>query len=686
MSTSTVGSPANALSTSYMADILATPAIGPLRIDDLLRAHGVTPTATPGNVGVCLSGGGTRAMCAGMGQLRGLKALQINGASLLSQVKAISTVSGGSWVGQTYSYLANSTISDNAYLGTYADPAALTLESIGTLVPGNLGNVCSDFSFSLPGVLLEAILLMEFHDTPPSMVWQVALGNELLSKYGLYQRNGASALPTSFFSYDNNSKNSIFSHNSSLRGACYLLADSSDAGREHRPFPICNMSMMVKINGKEYAAPVQSTPFFTGIVGTPDALDRNGNLVGGGGVTSFAFNSRLTGLDGNTATIAQSRPWSVTDMVGTSSAAIAAAIWTVAEKFQDNPTPLRDALNHLSQHHPAKLASLIPQGPLRDAPSATTTGASSGFLGEIEAEAKKLANDVETIAQHGLVAVEQDFHLDAIWDIVKNWLKALPQRAEMVPRYQYWPVLNAHVPSATQQANEFADGGYLENTGIGGMLAYGDIDALLVFVNSETPLTQSKCGIFAAEKDGDWLEGTNVLVDNVIPPLFGYCYDKAKSGYVLFDAANAGDNPMVKCQLFPSSDFAPLLRGLWQAANGQAGNARPATYAQSLVTLANPWFGVLAGKSVKVLWSYLNAVQSWYNKLPASVQPSVANKFPDWAKGIAWVDAPPPFPNFSTVFQTELSTSQVNLMTNLTAWCVADESNRAAYLGLFGAG
>lgn len=72
---------------------------GGLRIDDF-----VDPGPTPGNLAVCLSGGGSRAMTAGMGQLRALAHLQRNGRSLLAQTRALSTVSGGGWIGQTFSY------------------------------------------------------------------------------------------------------------------------------------------------------------------------------------------------------------------------------------------------------------------------------------------------------------------------------------------------------------------------------------------------------------------------------------------------------------------------------------------------------------------------------------------------------------------------------------------------------
>jgi predicted acylesterase/phospholipase RssA len=86
------------MTTSLTATITSTP---PLTVGALY-----TPaSSTPGNVGLCLSGGGTRACAAGMGQLRALASLQANGASLLSQIKALSTVSGGSWLGVPYQFL-----------------------------------------------------------------------------------------------------------------------------------------------------------------------------------------------------------------------------------------------------------------------------------------------------------------------------------------------------------------------------------------------------------------------------------------------------------------------------------------------------------------------------------------------------------------------------------------------------
>jgi hypothetical protein len=86
-----------------------------------------TAAQTPVKVVVCLSGGGSRDLSAGMGQLKGLAAVQLTpDATLLSRVKALSTVSGSSWVGVPFVYLPAS-VSDTTYLGgPYLDPHQLT--------------------------------------------------------------------------------------------------------------------------------------------------------------------------------------------------------------------------------------------------------------------------------------------------------------------------------------------------------------------------------------------------------------------------------------------------------------------------------------------------------------------------------------------------------------------------------
>jgi hypothetical protein len=97
-----------------------------------------------------------------------------------------------------------------------------------------------------------------------------------------------------------------------------LYADARDPTRTHRPFLICNSAMFLKEpnTGLELLAPVQVTPFITGIFGTPEGEDGNGRKPGGGGVNTFGFNSAYVGAS-SIATVAQTRQWSLTDAVGT---------------------------------------------------------------------------------------------------------------------------------------------------------------------------------------------------------------------------------------------------------------------------------------------------------------------------------------------------------------------------------
>lgn len=115
-----------------------------------------SPHPTPGNVGLCLCGGGSRALSAGMGQLRALRHLcTSDGTSLLSQTKAISTVSGGSWLGITFEYQAR--VSDDIFLNHYENPADLTQEGIKQLPKGNIGLQVTE-NFSVPDIAVQALL------------------------------------------------------------------------------------------------------------------------------------------------------------------------------------------------------------------------------------------------------------------------------------------------------------------------------------------------------------------------------------------------------------------------------------------------------------------------------------------------------------------------------------------------
>ena len=178
--------------------VAATPTTGSLSVDQFY----VTAPATPGNVGVSLSGGGSRALTAGMGQIRALDRLTANGRSLLAQVKALSTVSGGSWLGVPFIYLPPGSPSDTAYLGPWIDDqSTLTPALLAQLPAGNAGVPISSPLFSPELLAVQALLLHAVLRVPPDMLWQTIIGLNILSAYGLYAPT-VQLTPTDTLSFD----------------------------------------------------------------------------------------------------------------------------------------------------------------------------------------------------------------------------------------------------------------------------------------------------------------------------------------------------------------------------------------------------------------------------------------------------------------------------------------------------
>src|SRR4051794_39309132 len=298
----------------------ATPTTVPFSVRQFYAA----PPTSSGNVGVSLSGGGSRALTAGMGQLRALKKLTANGHSLLAQVKALSSVSGGAWLSVPFIYLPPGSPSDAAYLGPWIDDQSILTPAMLELLPaGNAGVPISSPLFAPRLLAVQALLLHSVLRVPPDMLWQTIVGLNILASYGLYAPT-ARLTPTDTFSFDvTTAAGQITNQNPALIGEpINVYADTCDSGREHRPFLICNSAMFLKEPGStlQLLAPVQTTPFITGIFGTPTGEDANGRKLGGGGVDTFGFNAANVRVNGSIATVAQTRQWSLTDAVGTSSA------------------------------------------------------------------------------------------------------------------------------------------------------------------------------------------------------------------------------------------------------------------------------------------------------------------------------------------------------------------------------
>ena len=603
---------------------------------------------TPGNVGICLSGGGSRALSAGMGQLRGLSALRLDGASLLSQTKAVSTVSGGSWLGVTFEFLTGDT-SDSAYLNEYvadqsrlvptAEPGHAPSEILDELPEGNIGTAVDSDLFSVPALAAEAYLLYKYFGTPLDFLWQALMGLHILAPYGLYELDPFNGLlPTSLFSWDQASLAAgVTGPNPSLAGETAHLVASGD-GRTRRPFLICNMGMFLSEPGTEiqYLAPVQSTGFLTGIVGSPTGTDANGRKPGGGGVTPFAFNSSPTTVAGSAVTVSQSRQLALADIVGTSSAAFADILQNQLAIWEQDPGQLLELLDEIGEDILAWLRDLL------------------GDIGLV------LAQRLEA-SPPGITTVEEMASL-------KSELAALQ---ELIPRYRYWPVADAQ-PDPRTKPTRFADGGNFENSGINAMLSYTDVDNVIAFLNSSTAMAAGAFGVIDA--DGNEVPGTKVIITSDIPPLFGYQPYNPKKGYVLYEGDPNPVFPQGKnSKVFDSCKLAEVIQGLWEASGGGA-NSASAIFRQKLEVMDNAWFGVQGGRPVDVLWVYPNRAQEWFDELNPAVQALLA-PFDD-PSTLNY------FPHYSTL-ETDLTATQINLLANFTAWMVAAEENAEKFLGMY---
>lgn len=621
------------------ASILRTPGLTPLKVSQFMN---FSPNSTPGNVGLAISGGSSRSMVAGMGQLRGLKELSNSQGNLLGQTRAISAVSGGSWLTTSFMYL-NKAVSDNEFLGTYCEPSTYTVENLLQLDESNIGKRCTSH-FSAKDLSLAAVLLI-IAGLPHYMVWQVLIGIHILKPYDLYSQSAG--LPNDFFSYDKTTLlQDVIHPNPSLAfETAYLITSSENCVT--RPYFICNASMFVNVSGqvKQSLAPVQITPFFTGIFSTPPhALDANHQPVGGGGSTSFAFNSDLCAINPQNATLTQLRQFSLADATGTSSSFFAEYLEKQAILWRDNIKDFFDDIKgKLSTQYWQHIIDNVPVG-----------------HGKI---INKLLNKLQTLSQRvDQIDHEKLLKVDIDPRIFHN---AFEKLSSIVPQYRYWSVNNVN-PSHDPLNNAFADGGNLENTGINALLLYQNIDNIIAFINSSTPLTQTEHGIIDAS--GQEIPGTAIGVSAQIPPLFGYQPYDDHAGYKLYNTDPHPSSPLLKNnQVFPSEAFAELLKGLWQASGNKdfpGSNQHAANYLQDLTTTENSWFNITGGKNIRILWVYNNFINDWYEQLSDSVRQEIFNNDP-----YSYYN----FPNYSTI-DSQLTPTQINLLAAQTSWSVCKGS------------
>ena len=249
---------------------------------------------------VCFSGGGTRSMVAAIGQLRGLAAM-----GMLDRVGYVSCVSGSAWAVVPFLFAADGA----GRLGAVTPPRQLTLEHLEHVSPGSLlAPVSASFR--------DRLVALDGDPTvPPDQIWCRAVGEMFLGPHGLYDVTR----PVPF--------------GPAVGSLARALATPGENGPCHRParvhpFPVVHTTLNwpeVRAAGQHRLA-FEHTPLYVGAPGrrelsAPDGVMRT---VGGTYLEPTAFNGEPAGggdgADGWVDVVPASRPFTLADMIGASSA------------------------------------------------------------------------------------------------------------------------------------------------------------------------------------------------------------------------------------------------------------------------------------------------------------------------------------------------------------------------------
>ena len=275
------------------------------------------------NVGICFPGGGTRALCATMGQLRGLLSF-----GFLDNVDYISCVSGGSWASSAFTYYRAGAANDTEFLGNILEPADITLTNIHNVPPSSLGwGATQDLGDALDAAHKAGV--------PDDLLWAAAVGQVFFARFGLYDASNPA-----YFSLDDATVQAIKTANPSLANATfytvrtpsdynvpYLLInatiDGPTAQAPYSPDPL----VMITYSPLYSGIPFQQTVKYT--IAKAGSIQATVNaLVGGGFIESFAWGCDAPTSPASNGTVQVSPPAAPFELVnasGTSSSAFAAA-------------------------------------------------------------------------------------------------------------------------------------------------------------------------------------------------------------------------------------------------------------------------------------------------------------------------------------------------------------------------
>jgi len=593
--------------------------------------------ASRANLGLCFSGGGSRALTCAWGQLLGLKTLKLD-----TKARYISSVSGGTWASSIYCFLPAS-ISDEALLGSYHPPATLSLD--GANNPFNVNNLDA-YSFGQAPKALGLTTLSAWgafymwwyrkQKYNYKWFWASVVAQYILAPFGLRAEGDQWWSSTHSFCLSLNYANGHFPSKAPA-------TDNFFFARPERPFVIMNDNIMESVanNANIVQLPNQATPVSAGAKGqTPD-----GEIVGGGTMECYGYNSTLeqSSASSSPVDITINQPYSLIDSVSTSSAFFAETLARYFDRTLKDRKHL-SAIAQAAKKHSHKVDE-------------------RSLLAELEHDLEDLGERIEK-------------------DLAEFIEKETIDPADFVPTYNYWPIGT----ESTNKATQYTDGGTLDNTGVIGILSQTDNGSttqdplyLVVFDNTDTPLQKIK---------------DNIIAGSQAAPLFGIDFNTDTGSYQPFTAQQQDPTSSTfmatsLIQVFAnnksasgSHPFDDLVQGLYKTNSGgdeavsnreNMENTAPAFHRMTLTTVDNALAKVSAGRSVHVLYIQNALMLNWQNKIGdeklkqeiVAGQKDSYDPFADFSS----------FPDYSTFFKIGLESKESNALSQMWAWALADDDS-----------
>lgn len=251
--------------------------LGPDTLEMTFPEEDYTDIMSRPNVGLSLSGGGDRAFISSIGVLGALHEL-----GLMSQIRYIVGVSGGSWATSVYSYYQKSDVPDSTMLGKIVFPEDIVYDELH-LIDEDCVRSYPNSSYVLTGPFFDDWVegVQEIYLTPSN----IPRGKPV--------------------SYNSDSVADIKSRNPSLQDTDFLLlrgSGGSSSGIDQRPFPIMSTTLIGPQDLLPYTPEnrnytlLEFTPLSTGVVKSAtvhyESTERSGGQVTqtvGGLVESFVF-------------------------------------------------------------------------------------------------------------------------------------------------------------------------------------------------------------------------------------------------------------------------------------------------------------------------------------------------------------------------------------------------------------